>query len=52
MNWIMENYQVVLTIALSTLGVAAMICKLTPSPKDDAIVAKILKWLNMVPRAK
>jgi hypothetical protein len=52
MAWITENWQAVTVIISSTLGVLALICKLTPSPKDDAVVAKILSFLNMIPKAK
>ena len=52
MSWITTNWQAVSGIVVATLGVAAMICKLTPSPKDDAIVAKVLGWLNLIPKAK
>ena len=52
MEWITQNWQAVMTIIASTLGTLALICKLTPTPKDDAIVAKILAFLNMIPKAK
>lgn len=52
MAWIMENYEQVLTIIGSTLATIALIAKLTPSPKDDGVVAKILGWLKLIPIAK
>lgn len=52
MAWIMENWEAVLSIIASIIGVLAMIAKLTPSPKDDGIIAKILDWLKLVPKAK
>jgi len=52
MEWITQNYQAVGAVIVATLGVAAMICKLTPSPKDDAVIAKALKWLNMIPKGQ
>jgi len=51
-KWTAENYQAVIGIIAATLGVLAMICKLTKTPKDDAIVAKALRWLNLIPKAK
>lgn len=51
-TWITENWQAVSGIIVATLGVLALICKLTPSPKDDAVVAKILGFLNMIPKAR
>ncbi len=47
--WLSRNMGAVFGIVTATLGVLAMVCKLTPSPRDDAIVAKILGWLNMLP---
>lgn len=52
MTWIINNYEAVLTIIGSTIGVLALIAKLTPSPKDDGVIAKILEWLKLVPKAK
>lgn len=52
LNWIMENYQAIVGGVIATLGGLALICKLTPTPKDDAVIAKMLKWLNMVPKPK
>lgn len=51
-DWITQNLSAVFAIVTATLGVVAMICKLTPSPKDDAIVAKILGWLKLIPVKK
>lgn len=45
-NWCMDNYDEVIVIALAVCGVAAHVTALTPNPKDDAIVAKILKVLD------
>lgn len=50
LSWISQNLGAVVAIITATLGVAAMVCKLTPTPKDDAVVAKILAWLNMIPK--
>jgi len=52
MKWIIDNYEAVLGIVASTVAVIAAIAKLTPSPKDDGVVAKILEWLKLVPKAK
>ena len=50
--WIIDNYEAVLKIVASTIATLALIAKLTPSPKDDGVIAKILEWLNLVPKAK
>lgn len=52
MEWIQENGMVVLQIVGGTLGVLALISKLTPTPKDDKVIAKILNWFNMWPKNK
>ncbi len=51
-TWVMDNKEAIGTIVASTLGVLALIAKLTPSPKDDGVIAKILDWLKLVPKAK
>lgn len=52
MKWIIDNYDAVMKIVASTLVTLALLAKMTPSPKDDGVIAKILEWLNMVPKAK
>jgi len=52
MDWIIDNWTEILVV-LGALGtVATIVCKLTPSPEDDKIVAKILEWLKLAPKAK
>lgn len=51
-KWILENKEAVLSIVGSTVATLALIAKLTPSPKDDGVIAKILEWLKLVPKAK
>ena len=52
MEWILENWTEILATLGAVLAAAAAIAKLTPSPKDDKFVAKILEYLNMVPKKK
>ena len=47
--FIVANWPVLLQILVGLLGVLAIIAKLTPTPKDDGVVAAILKFLNMLP---
>lgn len=47
-NWIVEHWQDVLSIITGVIGVATIIVKLTPTQKDDAILAKIIKVLSVV----
>lgn len=48
--WIMENKELLLSAVAATLTALAAICKLTPTPKDDGVVAKLLGWLNLIPK--
>lgn len=43
--WITEHWKDILAIIGSVVTVASLIVKLTPSTKDDAILAKIIKIL-------
>lgn len=48
MNWIMENWVNVLIIYSAVVTIASVIVKLTPTQTDDAVLAKILKFLELV----
>lgn len=43
--WITEHWKDILAIIGGIVTVASLIVKLTPSTKDDAILAKIIKIL-------
>lgn len=45
-TWITENYQQILFIVGSIVTTASSIVALTPSTKDDAILGKIVKFLE------
>lgn len=45
-NWIVEHWQDVLSIIAGVIGISTIIVKLTPTQKDDAILAKIIKVLS------
>jgi len=45
-NWIKEHYQDVLAIIGGIVSVASIVVKLTPSQKDDAVLAKIIALLD------
>ena len=44
-NWLAENGQKVLEIIGAVVTVATLITALTPTPKDDAFLAKVKKAL-------
>lgn len=48
MNWILSNYGVILEVVSAVIGTATLITGLTPSPADDAILAKIVSFLSFV----
>ena len=54
-TWITENSTELIAIVGGIVTVASLIVKLTPTPKDDAILAKvyaILKALALTPKDK
>ncbi len=50
MDWITTNWATILQIVTGIVTVASIIVKLTPSTKDDAIVAKIMQFLALTPK--
>ena len=46
MNYILDHWTDILAAVMAAKIVAAVIVKLTPTPKDDAILAKVLPWLE------
>lgn len=46
LEWITAHYQDVLAIIGGVVSVATVIVKLTPTQKDDAVLAKIIKVLD------
>lgn len=47
MNWIVENYQAAFAIFGQIVAVASAIVVLTPSTKDDEVLGKIVKFLEL-----
>lgn len=41
MEYIIQNWDTILTAVLALVGAASVIAKLTPTPKDDAVLAKV-----------
>ena len=48
MDWISDNWENVIGIATSVVGVFALISTMTPNPKDDKIVGQLLKFINFL----
>ena len=43
MNWIIENWKNILAVYGAVVSLCTTIVKITPSVKDDAVLAKVLK---------
>ncbi len=48
MEWILANWESILIIVSGAISVASVIVKLTPTPKDDAILSKVVKFLEVI----
>lgn len=48
MAWILLNYDTVLAAIGALLTAASLITKLTPTPKDDEFVLKLLAWFSFL----
>jgi hypothetical protein len=51
MNWIINHWNDVLAVIGAAVALATVIVKLTPSQKDDTVLAKVvgvLNWLSTV----
>ena len=48
MEWFSENWDNVIGIATSVVGIFAIISTMTPNPKDDKIVSQLLKFINFL----
>ena len=46
MNWITQHYDEVLQIIGAVVALATLVVKLTPTQKDDAFLAKVIKVLS------
>ncbi|MCQ2411189.1 MAG: hypothetical protein MJ053_07020 [Elusimicrobiaceae bacterium] len=46
MNWIHTNAKEILAAIGAVVTAASLIVKLTPTPKDDALLAKIIRVLS------
>ena len=48
MTWILENKEALIGILTSVVPVASAIAALTPTPKDDTIVGKVYKVVDLL----
>jgi len=48
MNWITENFTNIMAIVGAVIVLARIIVKITPTPKDDSILEKVVGFLKAV----
>ncbi len=48
MSWLSENGLVIVNALLSMVGAASVLAKLTPTKKDDDVLAKVKSALDKV----
>lgn len=51
-EWITTNWEGLIAAIGAFIVFVGLVAKLTPSPKDDKIVAKILSWFKLIPTKK
>ena len=53
-TWVTTHWAEILQAIVSVIGTASIIVKLTPTPKDDTILAKVVgflgKWIALNPK--
>lgn len=47
MNWLLTNWETIFAIWGMLVAFCTAIVKLTPSQKDDNVLAKIVKWADV-----
>ena len=45
-NWVQTNWVMIVQVITSTIGVASIIVKMTPTLKDDNILKSVVKFLG------
>lgn len=48
MEWLQNHWQDITLIVTGIISIASLIVKLTPTPKDDEFLAKVIKFLSIV----
>lgn len=48
MNWIQNHITDILAIGSYVIAITSIIVKVTPTPKDDAVLAKILNVIKLI----
>lgn len=48
LEFVSSNWEALAAVAVATHGLALAIVNLTPTPKDDKVLAKVYKWVERV----
>jgi hypothetical protein len=48
MQYVQENWEAILAVLTGVIATAAAVAALTPTPKDDGIVKKLYKLLDLL----
>lgn len=48
MDWIVNNFGSIVTVATAIVTGASAICAITPTPTDDAVIKKIYNILELL----
>jgi hypothetical protein len=48
MEFIKENWEGIVAILTSTIAIASAVAAMTPTPKDDGIVKKVYKIVDLL----
>ena len=47
-DWLISNWEGILILISAIVTISSIIVKWTPTPKDDKILAKVLKFLELL----
>ena len=47
-QWLVDNWPLLAQVLGAILALAALVTRLTPTPKDDAFIARLLGWLSFL----
>jgi len=45
MDWLIAHWQDLIAVVGAALGLATLVARLTPTPRDDEVVAVVRRWL-------
>ena len=48
MEWLVSNWETILTVSVAVLAAASVVTKLTPTPVDDTVVAFLQRLMGFL----